>query len=234
MNVPGPAGFLSHPTEPLEASAEAHNYNAWIFDRARPHLGRRVLDFGAGFGIFTELAAETGVDVVAFEPDVRFAEDLRARFADRDNVRVTEGPLEDVSAEAFDSIMCFNVLEHIADDAATVRSLREQLDSSGRLLLLVPAHPFLYGDGDRFVGHYRRYERRPLRALLERNGFDVESLRHVNPVGAIGWFVRLRRLHGSWPKSSYRAYDRLVPLLRQLDRLPLPVGLSIWAVARRR
>lgn len=221
--------------EPLEVTAAARNYNAWVFGRARPRLGPRVLDAGAGIGTFTEFLAAAGHEVVALEPDPELAERLRRRFAGRANVTVVEGAVETVEGE-FDSILCFNVLEHVADDARALRNLRDRLAPGGCLLLLVPAHRLLFGDTDRALGHHRRYTSKALRALLSRAGYEVETLRHVNPVGALGWLLwfRLRRTRGRWPAGAYRLYDRLVPALRRLDRLRLPVGLSLWAIARRR
>jgi SAM-dependent methyltransferase len=224
--------------EPLEVTAAAPNYNAWLFDRARPYLGRRVLDAGAGLGTFTELLDASGHEVVALEPDSAFAQRLRERFADRPNVTVVEGVAEDTAGELgadFDSVFCFNVLEHVADDELALRALRQRLVPGGRLLLLIPAHELLRGQTDRSIGHRRRYAKAQVRALLRRAGYDVEILRHVNPVGALGWLLwfRLRRPSGPWPVWPYRMFDRLVPVLRPLERVPFPIGLSLWAVGRR-
>ena len=134
----------------------------------------------------------------------------------------------------FDSVVCLNVLEHIADDALVLEGFRSCLAPGGRLLLLVPAHRVLHGEIDRSVGHERRYSRAPLRRLLEQSGLDPVELRYVNPVGALGWLVSSRVLRRPQvPSGPLRTYDRLVPVLRHLDRLSLPFGLSLWAVARR-
>ncbi len=126
------------------------------------------------------------------------------------------------------------MLEHIADDRARLVAFRERLRPGGHLLLLVPSHPFLYGPIDRAFDHQRRYAKRELQSLLEGAGFRVSDLRRVNPVGALGWLVVgriLRRLE--IPGGPLRAFDRIVPVLRLLDRAELPLGLSLWAVARR-
>jgi SAM-dependent methyltransferase len=215
----------------------ADRYNDWIFERCRPHLGPSALDFGAGIGTFTERLAAVCARVVAAAPLGEFVGLLRERFAGRPNVEVVE--LDPAHPEAglgggFDAILCLNVLEHIADDEAALRAMRDQLAPGGRLLLLVPAHPFLHGSLDRNVGHERRYEPGPLRALLERAGFEAEEARLVNPLGALGWLVSSRLLRRrAIGTGSLLAFDRLVPLLRGLDRLRLPLGLSVWAVARR-
>lgn len=217
----------------LHAIAGARHYNNWLFSRAEPYLGRSVLDVGAGIGTFTERAADAGAEVTALEPE--FGALLREQLRDRPEVTVLDEPLEaHEGAGEFDSILCFNVLEHVPDDEQALRRLLNELRPGGRLLLLVPAHQFLYGGFDHAAGHVRRYDRAPLRARLTQAGFELDELRHVNPVGALGWLVRIRlRRGGEWPAASFRTFDRLVPVLRHLDRLRLPFGLSLWAVARR-
>jgi SAM-dependent methyltransferase len=214
--------------------AGARNYNAWLLERSEPYLGVRVLDVGAGLGTFTDAVAGDR-EVVALEPNSDYAMRLGERFAGRPNVTVVEGDTSsaDVGA-AFDSVLCFNVLEHIVDDAGALASFAAALEPGGRLLLVVPAHPFLYGRIDRALDHARRYRRGELRAKLTGAGFAVDVLEYVNPVGALGWLVWGRILrHDRVPAEPLRAYDLLVPLLRLLDHAPLPVGLSLWAVARR-
>ncbi len=216
--------------------AQADRYNAWLVDRCRPYLGARVLDVGAGIGTFTELAAEACEQVVALEPEADFATALRERFADRPDVSVLERDAAGIETDLgpFDSIICFNVLEHIADDERALRHFHSLLSPGGHLLLLVPAHPVLFGAIDRTVHHERRYKRDSLRRQLQERGFTVRDIRYVNPVGAVGWLVS-GRLFGrpQIPLGSLRLYDILVPFLRALDRVDLPFGLSVWAVARR-
>jgi SAM-dependent methyltransferase len=222
--------------ETLRRMSRADNYNGWLVERSLPYLGRRVLDLGAGIGTFTQLLADRR-QVVALEPDPALRPALERRFAGCASVRVLALDAESLDPAAlgapFDSVVCFNVLEHIDDDLETLRRVREVLRPGGTLLLLVPAHPWLYGAADRAVAHRRRYRREPLRRLLARAGLSTDELRFVNPVGAAGWLVSSRLLgRRQIPSGPLAVYDRLVPLLRTVDRLPLPFGLSLWAVAR--
>jgi SAM-dependent methyltransferase len=215
----------------LDRMAEADRYNAWLLERARPYLGTRVLEIGAGIGTFTGVLAE-GSEVVAVEPDAALVPSLRAAAP---TAQIVEGEIDAAPPGPYDSIVCFNVLEHIPDHAASLAQFNERLRAGGHLLLLVPAHPFLYGTLDRAFEHERRYGKRALQSLLRAAGFDLVALRRVNPVGALGWFVSSRILgREELPAGALRLYDRLVPVLRLLDRVELPVGLSLWAVARRR
>jgi SAM-dependent methyltransferase len=235
----GANGFFHHPEAPLRDLEHARNYNLWLFERARPHLGPQVLDAGAGLGTFTELAAAEADRVVALEPDPAFVRNLERRFAGRRDVTVLCAELNALTPSLlgtrFDAALCLNVLEHIPDDLDALVRLRDMLRPGGRLLLLVPAHERLYGAYDRAAGHVRRYSRDSLRVALDAAGLEIRELRYVNPLGALAWLVAIRLARrGELPSAGLRLFDRLVPLLRTLDRLRLPFGQSLWAVAQPR
>jgi SAM-dependent methyltransferase len=227
--------FAPNHDEVLLELADARNYNSWLFERARPYLGSSALDVGAGIGTFTDLAASATGSIVAVEPDPAFAKHLAARFADRPGVEVVNADLADLdSSRRFDSIVCFNVLEHIGDDSEALGLLHGLLRPGGRLLLLVPAHAWLWSPFDEAVGHQRRYARPALEQALRRSGLAVDEIRYVNPVGGLGWLVSMRLMgRRTLSAGQTRAFDRIVPVVRPLDRLRLPFGQSLWAVARR-
>jgi hypothetical protein len=64
---------------------------------------------------------------------------------------------------------------------------------------------------------------------------NVVEVRYVNPIGVAGWLMAGKVLRSRQvPDGPLAAFDRLVPLLRVLDAVRLPFGLSLWAVARKR
>ena len=219
----------------LEVMESARRYNRWIYDRIRDSLGQRVLEIGCGTGTITSLMVDrqlvVGVDVV--ENYVRAASN---RFKDRPNVVIRQHDLTE-STDAlrgyrFDSAVSVNVFEHIANDERAMKAVYALLEPGGTFTLLVPCHPALLGRFDRDIGHHRRYTKPGLRRKLEASGFTVERIRRSNPVGALGWLVNvrllgLRRLRGTG------LFDRLVPAFAALDRVELPLGLSLIAVARK-
>jgi SAM-dependent methyltransferase len=214
----------------------ARRYNEWVLARALPYIGERILEAGAGVGTFTVMLAREDRRVFANELDLEFAELLEKRARSLPNVEVLRNDLLQVTPELLggpvDSIICFNVLEHIARDVDAVAAMRRCLRPGGQLLLLVPAHPFLCGATDRAVDHERRYTRGGLSRLLGRSGYEIKELRYVNPVGAAGWFVSSKVLRRSTlPAGPLNVFGRLVPVLRFLDRFPMPFGLSVWARA---
>lgn len=223
----------------LERMEGATNYNAWLGRRLREHAGLRVLEIGAGLGTITEQIAVGRELVVALEIDEHYVEQLRRRFRDRPVVRphlsdLAHADLTALKDERIDTVVLSNVLEHLPDDAGAVRRFREILEPGGRLVMVVPALPQLFGSLDEAVGHYRRYTPASLRAVLEGNGFSVGSLEWMNLVGMAGWFFNGRILRRrAVPALQLKAYDLIAPLLARAESLVrLPIGMTLFTVAR--
>jgi SAM-dependent methyltransferase len=87
------------------------------------------------------------------------------RFRDYDSVyrRPHTFPMIDVErdlpahAAGFDLVTALDVLEHLDDDVAGLRTLRDLLRAGGQLILTVPAYPWLWGGEDVISEHKRRY-----------------------------------------------------------------------------
>jgi SAM-dependent methyltransferase len=223
----------------LERMDGAVHYNAWLGRRFREHAGRRVLEVGAGIGTITAQLA-SGVELlIALEVEPERIARLTHRFAGMPWVRPLLASVEatDWSAlatERLDTVVFSNVLEHIEDDIKALSRLHDVLVPGGRLLLLVPALPALFGSLDEAVGHFRRYTPERLRDVVVRAGFALESLEWMNLLGIPGWYVNGKLLRRrAIPPLQLRIYDRLAPTLARLEsRVRLPVGLSLFAVAR--
>ncbi len=228
--------------DPLHATlrrmAVLDRYNAFLFETVSPAIGQRVLEVGSGTGTMTHYLR--GRDrVFATDVDPQYVHLLERRFEHASNVEVATLDLgetvpEVVARQRYDTILCLNVLEHVADDRAAVRRLAELLEPGGRLIVLVPAHRGLFGEMDRAVGHHRRYSRGELARVLAEAGLAVEGESFVNATSTPGWFLNGRVLkRRSVPGLQARLANLLVPLYRFERRLGLPFGLSVIAVARR-
>ena len=136
-------------------------------DRARPS---RILEFGAGEGAFGVWLASR-YDYAGVEPDETSQAVAAGRLQAAGQGTVLQALAPD-SPHA-DTVCAFEVLEHIQDDAAALKTWREQLEPRGHLLISVPAHSTRFGVSDRYVGHYRRYDRGALQNLLEGAGFEI-------------------------------------------------------------
>jgi SAM-dependent methyltransferase len=226
--------------ETLLRMADVDAYNDWVYRQIRPYMGERVLEVGCGIGNMTGYYADRPLLVCV---DL-LAESLalaREKIGDKPNLHLVQG---DICADAtverlaefrFDTAIMLNVLEHIPDDATALACIQRLLAPGGRLLLLVPAERYLYGTLDRALGHYRRYERRPLRGLLVRSGFEVESLRYMNLPGILGWFMNGRVFRRDLlPRPQLALFNVLAPLFERVEAsIPPPRGQSLVAICRK-
>ncbi len=222
--------------ETLHSLDGSVHYTDWIFSMMEPHLGKRVLEVGAGHGTFTQRLLP-GREVTATELSPRSLSVLRERFRSTPEVEVSDVRIEDAAALGeFDSAVLVNVLEHIDDDTAALRHLAAALKPGGRVVLFVPAFEALYSDFDRRVGHHRRYRKAQLEAAVEAAGLAVVETRYVNSVGALAWWVLAKQL-GRTPtrRGLVLVYDRsVVPVLRRLEAAwRPPFGQSLFCVAAR-
>jgi len=216
--------------------ARATNYFGWQSRLVLPHLGRRIVEIGCGIGNFTGLLLDREL-VVAIDVEAICVERLRERYPQRPNLHtfVTE-EIASLARFAPDSVVCLNVLEHIADDRAALHQMASILCPGGVIVLLLPAFPALSGPIDRNLGHYRRYTRASLEQLAGVTGLRIRRAHYMNTLGFFGWWVNAHLLHREQQSATQIAiFDRFaVPLMSRVEAvLPPPFGQSLLAVLER-
>lgn len=204
-----------------------------MFDRIRPWIGSRVLEIGSGIGTLSAFLVDRA-RVVLTDTRSEYLARLRQRFHGRSHIAVARLYLPSdatLAGERFDTVICLNVLEHVDDDIGSLVAIHRLLQPGGRLVLLVPALPVLYGTIDRALGHHRRYTRTGLEGKFEQTGFRVRHIEYFNLAGVPGWWLAGRVLRRQMiPAGSLRLYDALVPLFKLERLLPWRVGQSLIAI----
>ena len=173
--------------------AELGAYNRWIVDELDPYVGRRVVDVGCGTGNILEFFLDRDL-VIGLDVGEEFVELAATRFAAHDNFRaevadITDPSVGSLARDGIDTIICVNVLEHIADDVGALRNMAQILGEGGRVVLFVPALQALHGTMDEVDGHHRRYSKRTVRAAVQAAGFGIEEIHYMNFPGMIAWFI---------------------------------------------
>lgn len=225
----------------LETMQAARRYGAHVFDLFRPHIGSRVLEVGSGIGTMSGPLVDVADIVVGIEPNINCA--MRAQQVMKDHPRFSlrmchleECDRAELASQRFDTVMCVNVLEHIADDVAALRTFRDVVVPNGRVLIFVPAVEAAYGPLDAELGHHRRYSKASLAKAFKEAGLELVSLRYTNPIGLVGWMfkshVTKSRAHSLTQVSLFETL--IAPWALPLERIVTPpIGLSLAAVGRR-
>lgn len=199
-----------------------------------------MLEVGAGLGGSTKALAGTQTSHwLCLEPDPNLAAALRSSIAGGElpaQCEVRTETLASLNAGLrFDSILYIDVLEHIADDAAETRLAAERLNPGGKLVVLAPAHQWLFSPFDSAVGHHRRYTRDTLRAAVP-NGLACLECKYLDSVGLIASAGNRFISRQSQPQpSQISVWDgHMVPLSRRLDPwLGYRLGKSVLGVWQR-
>ena len=231
--------------ETLRRMASVSHYNQWIFEELAPYAGSRILEVGCGIGNMTAyfLDSELLVAIDRLQASVLLTQ---RRYQDRPNLHVFQGDISDPSLPAqfvhydLDTVLCINVLEHIEDDVDALRHMGQLLRPDGRLLLLVPAGPYMYGTLDRALGHFRRYDRPRLQRVVEQAGFQPMEVRYMNLAGIPGWWLNSNILKRELlPEEQLRWFNHLAPFFIRGERWlrrawDIPAGQSLICIAQKK
>ena len=219
----------------LASLDDAGRFNRWVFDRIAPCLSGDILEVGCGTGTFTALMALAGHRVTAVDINPGYVEKAKARLATQSGVSIVAGDAAKMTwAARFDTIVLLDVLEHIEDDVGCLRQLAACLAPGGRVVVKVPAGAWLYSPLDAAIGHYRRYSKKTLRRVFAEASLVPGDERYFNAAGVPGWWLNGRVLKRiTPPQEQIRIFETIVPLLRAVEAVARPFGLSIIANAVR-
>jgi SAM-dependent methyltransferase len=206
---------------------------------AMPPPDARILEIGCGTGHNLEMLGSFGqVDAVELD------EEARAVAEKRLGRTVMNAPLPElagVGAGTYDLIAALDVIEHIDDDRAAVAAIAAKLKAGGKFVMTVPAHQWMWSAHDVVNHHKRRYSKGSLRRLIEASPLRLEKLGYFNsllfPLAVAERGASKLRGKDSAdvnlpPRPLNSAFEAVFAAERHLvGRLPLPPGLSLFAVA---
>lgn len=214
-----------------------------IIKRLRLPPGAKILEAGCGTGGNLAMLSRHG-QVHAMEMDDHARQLANAKGI----VPVVSGclPYEvPFQQNQFDLIVLLDVLEHVEDDCKTLAVLGSLLKPGGRLMISVPAYPFLWSEHDEVHQHKRRYFLDELRIKLKNSGLEVAYTSYFNTIlfplvfGArqLGKLRANKRNNGdlamphpliNWLLFAIFSSERFA-----LGRWSLPFGVSAMAIARK-
>jgi SAM-dependent methyltransferase len=132
----------------------------------------------------------------------------------------------------FDCVLYMDVLEHIDDDQLQIQTAAKLVRPKGYIVVLSPAHQWLFSEFDKSIGHLRRYSKRTLCKLMP-SGWTEVKLKYLDSLGILLSLGNVVALRQSLPtRSQIELWDRIcVPFSRTFDRLSRgTLGKSVLAV----
>ncbi len=230
---PDPAGFKT-----LENFSRASAFNHWLYKKITRFASGQILEIGSGIGNISGflLRDQPAVSLSDLRPE--YCQFLEKKFGGHphlNGVYELDLSLPDFKdrypelMEKFDTVIALNVIEHISNDTLAIRNAKSLLRDKGNLVILVPAGKWLYNSLDRELGHYKRYSKAGLRALLESAGLTVTDCRYFNAAAILGWWFSGKILREQViSPSQLNLFNQLVPIFRIADWFVTPfIGISV-------
>lgn len=222
--------------ESLQDTALRQNFNNWLYEQIFPGIRGNILEVGSGIGIYSEKIVSDfpNSHITLTDVSETYVSALMERFPNK-NVTVSKLDLDskvdydNIGNEKFDTIIAINVLDNVKDNEFALQQLYKLLKKDGMLLLLLPAHKFLYNQLDINIGRLRRYSRKELELKIEKANFKIIKLFHFNFMGLIGWYLNGRV--GKNPKlndNAFKLFDKMIVVSKIVEKVTMKqFGLSI-------
>lgn len=174
----------------------------------------RVLDFGCGYGEFLATCSLFGFHAVGVDRSTARRENARhARiFAEIDDLKASED-----GAKGFHALTLFEVLEHLDDPAALLRSLKELVVPGGIMILETPDCSGVTDIKTRRdylkiapMEHINGFTPQTMQAFAERLGFEhvKAEIAHVTAQPIKVLKNEMRRVAGRWMRPTTQLYFR--------------------------
>jgi len=221
----------------LDVFAFASNWKAYYRSLIVEYIGREVLEVGAGIGATTQTLCDGSQERwICIEPDPALLKQINGKIESGELPKCCTARLGTVAnileSGAFDSILYIDVLEHIEADREELENAAKLLKKDGFLVILSPAHQGLYTPFDAKIGHFRRYTKRTLSAVIPED-LQLSKLVYVDSFGALASGANRYILKSDAPtKKQILFWDtKIIPFSRFFDsKLGYRLGKSVIGV----
>ena len=225
----------------LSLFSAAKHWKKYVAQLIKPYIHGNVLEAGAGIGANTSVFFNDSVSSwLLLEPDNKFCSLLENMIATRQlpsACTVLNGYTAGITGkEIFDTIIYIDVIEHIEDDRSEIKTAINLLKPGGHLIVLSPAHMFLFSPFDKAIGHFRRYSKKTLLDLADKR-LDPIKIIYADCVGFFASLANKYFLKQQYPTAKQiSSWDNwMVPVSKIIDRLLFyKCGKTVIAIWRKK
>jgi SAM-dependent methyltransferase len=222
----------------LELFKHAHNWKNYYASFIKKYLINDVLEVGAGIGETTRsLCDGNQKSWLCVEPDAELTKEITIKKESGylpSFIEIVTNTLEGVdSNRKFDAIIYIDVIEHIENDTDELKKASSFLKPGGHLIVLVPAHNYLYSEFDKSIGHFRRYNKKMLIEVAPKELKQID-LKYLDSLGLLASLANKWFLKQDYPElKQIKFWDNfIIPISKITDILSFySIGktvIGIW------
>ena len=190
-----------------------------------------IMDIGCGSGILTKTLLHSEYKVVSADYEKDAVMYTKKINPDTFQIDLTKK----ITVKKRGNVLILgDVIEHIKDDEKAIKNMSAFMREGDRIVISVPALQFFWTKNDEVRDHFRRYSKKSLRSLLERNGYEVTKMCYWNFIG-IGpiLYQKVGNKYISYVNMSKSRMNNILLnyFLTFENRIRIPIGLSLFCIA---
>jgi len=217
----------------LEHFDSASNFRKYQVSLILRYINGNFVEVGAGKGGLVPYYKKIPKSVTLLEPEKKLFKILKKKFYSR-KIRIKNHTVNKLKSY-YDTIIYYDVLEHIKKDLSEVRTASKKLKKNGYLIFNVPAYQSFFSEFDRSVGHYKRYNKKDFINIEKKTNLKIEKLVYYDSIGFL--FLVLNKIFSLKQtnlKNKIFLWNLLIPVSKLIDFLTFNMfGKSLLCVFRK-
>ena len=211
----------------------ALNFREYQILLIKKFLKGKFLEVGAGKGGLVPFYKKFVKDITIIEPEKKLYDILKKNKLHK-KIKIKNQTITNLKKK-YDTIIYYDVLEHIRDDFNEVKNASSKLNKNGYLIFSVPAYQTFYSSFDKSVGHHKRYNKKDFIELEKKTGLKIKKLAYYDSLGFLFLILnKLFSLKQTNLKNKVYLWNFLMPISKLIDFLTLNTfGKSLLCVFKK-
>ena len=217
----------------LEYFDNSKNFRKYQLNLIKKFLKNNTAEVGPGRGGFVNYYKKYCKFLYLIEPDRKLCGLLKQKYSNK-KITIKNSTINKVQTK-FDTIMYFDVLEHIQNDLKEVLSAKKRLKKNGYLIFSVPAFQIFYNNFDKSVGHYKRYNKEDFKTIASKTNLKIEKILYYDSFGLLLIiFSKIFNISNKNLGKNIKIWNFFIPFSKILDVLTLnKFGKSLLCVFKK-
>ena len=217
----------------LEHFDSASNFRKYQISLVKNFIKGKFLEVGAGKGGLIPFYKKLANDITIIEPEKKLFNILKKKYLNK-KIKIEKKTIKDIKKK-YDTIIYYDVLEHIKNDLKEIKNASKKLNKNGHLIFSVPAYQTFYSSFDKSVGHYKRYNKQDFLKLEKKTNLKIEKLAYYDSMGFL--FLVLNKIFSLKQtnlKNKIYLWNLLMPISKFIDFLTFnKFGKSLLCVFKK-
>lgn len=202
----------------LEYFDNSQNFRNYQLSLIKKYLKKEIAEVGPGRGGFVDYYKKNVQSLCLVEPDKKLFRFLKKRYSNK-KITIKNSTIDKIQNK-FNTIMYFDVLEHIKNDLKEIKSAKKKLKKKGFLIFSVPAFQIFYNNFDKSVGHHKRYSKKDFRLIAYKTNLKIKKMIYYDSIGLLlVMFSKIFNLSNKNLENNIKIWNFLIPLSRFIDLL---------------